>query len=118
MHWPLRKIIMSVKTAKRSQMFADSGKVKRREAHKPRVDPLGGRRDVIRVSLDIHSGTTRFRAAVWAESIQQALGLASRCYPGCEASVVFPIPPEDFFAEGSPLVLGTVIPEVPEEATG
>ena len=73
---------------------------------------------MIRVSLEIRSGTARFKAAVWAESIQQALGLASRCYPGCEASVVFPIPPEDFFAEGSPLVLGTVIPEVPEEATG
>ncbi len=73
---------------------------------------------MIRVSLEIRSGTARFRAAVWAESIQQALGLASTRYPGCEASVVFPIPPEGFFAEGTTSVLGMVIPELPEEATG
>jgi hypothetical protein len=73
---------------------------------------------VIRVSLEIRSGTAHFRAAVGAESIERALGLASKSYPGCEAKVIFPINPEAFFAEGSASSPGTILPEVPEEAVG
>ncbi len=73
---------------------------------------------MIKVSLEIRSGTAHFRAAVWAESIERALGLAGTRYPGCEARVIFPINPEAFFAEYSASSLGTILPEVPEEAAG
>jgi hypothetical protein len=53
---------------------------------------------VIRVSVDIFSGAKHFRAAVWAETIKQALNLTGIHYPGCEARVVLPIDPETFFA--------------------
>lgn len=52
---------------------------------------------VIRISVEICRGETRFRAAVWAESIERALSLARRRYPRGEARVLFPIEPDAFF---------------------
>jgi hypothetical protein len=56
---------------------------------------------MIRVSVDVFSGLNHFRAAVWAESIEQALNLTGIHYPGCETRVVFPIDPESFFGGSS-----------------
>ena len=54
---------------------------------------------MIRVSVDVCSGEARFRAAVWAKSIEHALSLVRARYPGGEATVIFPIEPEAFFVD-------------------
>ena len=52
---------------------------------------------MVRVTVDIESGTARYRVAVQAESIQRALELVERMEPGSEFKVAFPIDPETFF---------------------
>jgi hypothetical protein len=70
---------------------------------------------VIRVSVEVNNKASRFRAAVWAESIEQAVNLARARYPGCEAKILFPIDPEAFFAK-EPIPAPTII--YSEEAAG
>ena len=55
---------------------------------------------VVRVSVEVCSGTTRLIAEVCAEGIEQALRIVNVRYPGAEATVIFPIAPESFFASG------------------
>jgi hypothetical protein len=55
---------------------------------------------MVKVSVEIRSGTTRFRVGVQAESIRKALGLVGARYPTSEVRVIFPIEPEGFFVEG------------------
>jgi hypothetical protein len=50
---------------------------------------------VIRVSVAVGSETVRFRA----ESIEEAVRLASVSYPGGTVRVLFPIDPNSFFIE-------------------
>jgi hypothetical protein len=74
---------------------------------------------MIKVSVEVCSGAVSFRAGVWAQSIEQAVNLVGARYPGCEAKVLFPIEPEDFFANKGPLpASGIVLPEAPEQAAG
>jgi hypothetical protein len=74
---------------------------------------------MIKISVEVCSGTARFRAAVWAQSIERAVSLVSARYPGCQAKVLFPIEPEAFFAtEGLVPASGMVLPEAPEVAAG
>ena len=73
---------------------------------------------MIRVSVEVHSGVARFRAAVWAQSIERALNLVKARYPGVEAQVIFPIEPEAFFVGGIGPASEVVHFEMPEEATG
>ena len=56
---------------------------------------------MIRISVQVSSGTTRFRVAIQAESIEQALEIAARQNIGKECEVTFPIDPESFFVENS-----------------
>ena len=56
---------------------------------------------MIRISVQVSSGTTRFGVATQAESIDQALEIAARQNPGKECEVTFPIDPESFFVEDS-----------------
>jgi len=56
---------------------------------------------MIRISVRVSSGTTCFRVAIQAESIEQALEIAERQNPGNECEVTFPIDPESFFVEDS-----------------
>jgi hypothetical protein len=56
---------------------------------------------MIRISVQVSSGATRFRVAIQAESIEQALEIAARQNPGKECEVTFPIDPETFFVEDS-----------------
>ncbi|HZC02823.1 MAG TPA: hypothetical protein VE844_16155 [Gammaproteobacteria bacterium] len=53
------------------------------------------------ISVQVSSGTTRFRVAIQAESIEQALEIAARQNIGKECEVTFPIDPESFFVENS-----------------
>jgi hypothetical protein len=79
-------------------------------------DPKGER--VIRVSVEICNGANRFRAAVWAESIERALTVVTARYPGGETQVIFPIEPEAFFVGGIAPADETVHLEAPEEIAG
>ncbi len=54
---------------------------------------------MIRISIEVRSGTARFKVSAQAESIEGALEIAKRCNPGKECKVVFPIDPEGFFVE-------------------
>ncbi len=54
---------------------------------------------MIRISVEVSSDAASFRAVVYAESIEQAVGIARARYPGCEVGVLFPIDPETFFVQ-------------------
>ncbi len=56
---------------------------------------------MIRISVQVSSGTARFRVAIQAESIERALENVARQYPGKVCEVTFPIDPETFFVEDS-----------------
>ena len=56
---------------------------------------------MIRISVQLSSGTTRFRVAMQAESIEQALESAAGQNPGKECEVTFPINPDSIFVEDS-----------------
>jgi hypothetical protein len=74
---------------------------------------------MIEVSVEVRSGAARFRAVVWAQSIERAVSLVGARYPGCEAKVLFPIEPEAFFANKDPVpASGMVLPEAPEQVAG
>ena len=56
---------------------------------------------MIKVSIEVHSGTARFAVGVQAQSIQQALSIVGARYPESVARVKFPIDQERFFVEDS-----------------
>lgn len=61
------------------------------------------RQRMVQVSLEVRSGTARFRVGVRAQSIRKALSVVGGRYPHGEVRVVFPIEPEGFFVmEPSP----------------
>ena len=55
---------------------------------------------MIKVSIEVRSGTARFDVAVQAESIQRALSLVAGRYSGSTCRVKFPIEAEGFFVTG------------------
>jgi hypothetical protein len=54
---------------------------------------------MVKVSIEVHSGTARFAVAIKAQSIRQALNIVAARYPSSAAKVRFPIDPESFFVE-------------------
>jgi hypothetical protein len=54
---------------------------------------------MIKIAIEVRSSAARFKVALLAESIEEALELAKRYNPGKECKVVFPIDPEVFFVE-------------------
>ena len=54
---------------------------------------------MVKISVEVESGTARFGVVVQAESIERALEIARRHNPGSECRVTFPLDPETFFAE-------------------
>ena len=56
---------------------------------------------MVKVSIEVHSGTALFAIAVKAESIRQALSLVAAQHPSSVARVKYPIDPESFFVEDS-----------------
>ncbi len=73
---------------------------------------------MIRILVEVSSGTARFRAVVQAESVEQAVGVARARYPGSEVGVLFPSDPKTFFAQGLDPSSEQVWPDMPEEAAG
>jgi hypothetical protein len=66
---------------------------------------------MIKISIEVISGTARFKVATQAESIEEALEIAKRYNSGKECKVVFPIDPEGFFA-GDDLGRGGVVAKI------
>jgi hypothetical protein len=54
---------------------------------------------MMRISVQVSSGTARFEVVVQAESIKRALEIAARLNPCKECEMTFPIDPETFFVE-------------------
>ena len=54
---------------------------------------------MVRISVEVKSGTASFRVAVQAHSIERALHIVQCQYPTKECKVRFPIDPEAFFAK-------------------
>ena len=63
---------------------------------------------MVRISVQVSSGTARFRMTVQAESIRRALEIVEGQNPGCNARVVFPIDPEASFVGNLAAVDGPV----------
>jgi hypothetical protein len=55
---------------------------------------------MVRISVQVSSGSARFRVMVQAESIERALEIARHHNPTADCRVSFPIDPESFFVEG------------------
>ena len=73
---------------------------------------------MIRVVIEVGSGSACFNVAVRAESIQRALSLAMARYAGGDVRVVFPIEPEAFFGKGPGTEGELVELEMPETVAG
>ena len=56
---------------------------------------------MVKVLIEVHSGTTQFAVAIKAQSIQRALSITATRHPSSVVRVKFPIDPESFFAEDS-----------------
>ena len=52
---------------------------------------------MVRISVEVRSGSTRFRVGVQAPSIRKALSVVGGRYPRGVVEVAFPIKPENFF---------------------
>jgi hypothetical protein len=52
---------------------------------------------MIKVSVEVRSGSARFRVSVGAENVRQALGLVGGRYQHSEVRLVFPVEPKGFF---------------------
>ena len=57
---------------------------------------------MIKISIEVKSGTTSFKVALQAQSIEGALEIVKRYNAGKECEVMFPIDPEGFFVEDDP----------------
>ena len=56
---------------------------------------------MVKVSIEVHSGTARFSVAINAKSIQQALSTVAARHPSSVTKVKLPIDPESFFVKNS-----------------
>ena len=56
---------------------------------------------MVRISVQVSSGTARFRVAIQAESIERAVEIVASQNPGKACEVTFPIDPETFVVEDS-----------------
>ena len=54
---------------------------------------------MVKVSIEVRSGATRFCVLVQAESIERAVSLVVARYPGGDCGVKFPIDPEGYFVK-------------------
>ncbi len=52
---------------------------------------------MVKVSIEVHSGTALFAVAIKAQSIQHTLSIAVARHPSSVTRMNFPIDPESFF---------------------
>ena len=58
--------------------------------------------EMVKVSVEVRSGTARFGVGVRARSTRKALSLVGGRYPRGEVRVVFPLEPEGFLVREAP----------------
>jgi hypothetical protein len=63
---------------------------------------------MVRVCVEVRTGTARFRVGVQAQSIRRALSLVGGRYPQGEVRGAFPIEPEGFFIR-KPTALARIV---------
>jgi hypothetical protein len=68
---------------------------------------------MVRITVEIGDGATRYRVAVQAESIRRALEIVKGLNPGDDFKVKFPIDPEAFFVEDRTAMSGLIAREQP-----
>ncbi len=56
---------------------------------------------MVKVSIEVNSGSACFAVAIKAQSIQHALSTVAARHPSSVTKVKFPIDPESFFVEDS-----------------
>jgi len=61
---------------------------------------------MIKISVQVSSGTACFGVTIQAESIERALEIAARQNPGKACEVKFPLDPETFFVDDSVVQIG------------
>jgi hypothetical protein len=61
---------------------------------------------MVKVSIEVHSGSARFWVSVQAQSVQQATSIVAGRYPSREANVRFLTDPEDCFVGDSVVRIG------------
>ena len=67
---------------------------------------------MIKVSIEVREGATRFSVSVRAENIRRAVSLVTERYPKGDVRVRFPIDSERFFvADASTGMVGVELPE-------
>ncbi len=54
---------------------------------------------MVKVSIEVHNGAAHFNVSVTAQSIERAVSVVRRSYPGYTVRVKFPIDPEGFFVK-------------------
>jgi hypothetical protein len=62
---------------------------------------------MVKVSVEVRDGSTRFRVSVQAESLRRVLGLVRGRYPHGEVRLVFPMESEGFFTREPMALAGT-----------
>jgi hypothetical protein len=63
---------------------------------------------MIRITVEVDSGTARYKVAVQAGSIERALEIVGKLNLGGEYRVTFPIDPETFFVKDPTAKAGPV----------
>ncbi len=66
---------------------------------------------MVRITVEIGDGATRYRVAVQAESIRRALEIVKGLNPDGDFKVKFPIDPETFFVEDRAAMSGLIARE-------
>ena len=61
---------------------------------------------MVKVSVEVRSGSARFWVSVQAQSIQQATNIVAGWYPDTDVRMKFPLDPEGFFVEDSVARMG------------
>lgn len=63
---------------------------------------------MIRITIEVGRGTTRYRVAVQAESIRRALEIVEGISPDGNFRVTFPIDPETYFVKDPAATAGPI----------
>ena len=67
---------------------------------------------MVRIVVEVESGTARFHAVVRARNIERAVGSARAQYPMSRVNVLFPIDPDTFFGDDAEPMTGRIQPEM------
>jgi hypothetical protein len=68
---------------------------------------------VVRITVEVGNGATRYKVGVQAESIRRALEIVEGLSPGSDFRVTFPIDPETFFVKDPAAEAGPIEGEKP-----